>query len=114
LLALIGIVLLLTIFKVDTFDSLGEVIDQSTGIYIIYSLLFIGFGIKVPLWPFHYWITKTHVESPTGFSIYLSGFLVKTALYALYRILANIYLDAALVIPFSIIILGFVDSSLKM
>ena len=44
-------------------------------------MFFIGFGVKIPIWPFHYWLTKVHVEAPTGFSIFLSGFLVKTALY---------------------------------
>ena len=43
--------------------------------------LFFGFGFKVPVWPFHYWLTKTHVEAPSGFSMYLSGFLVKTAFF---------------------------------
>jgi len=42
---------------------------------------FIGFGIKIPMWPFYYWLTKTHVEASSFFSIYLSGFLVKTAVY---------------------------------
>lgn len=47
-------------------------------------LILVGFGIKVPLFPFHFWLTKTHVEAPTFFSIYLSGFLVKTAVCGLY------------------------------
>ena len=48
--------------------------------------MFLGFGFKVPIWPFHYWLTKTHVEAPSGFSMYLSGFLVKTALYGFYKV----------------------------
>lgn len=50
----------------------------------------IGFGIKIPLAPFHFWLLKVHVESPTAFSIFLSGFLVKSALYCLFMLI-NIF-----------------------
>ena len=50
---------------------------------ILCLVFFLGFGIKLPIWPFHYWLTKVHVEAPTGFSIFLSGFLVKTAFFCL-------------------------------
>jgi len=83
-------------------------------IIIILNLLFFGFGFKVPIWPFHYWLTKTHVEAPSGFSIYLSGFLVKSALYGFYKLtnLFNVDYNTSLFI--GIAILGVVDSSLKM
>ena len=48
---------------------------------IIFWLVFLGFGIKIPMWPFYYWLTKTHVEASSFFSMYLSGFLVKTAVF---------------------------------
>ena len=32
--------------------------------YLLYGILFFGFGFKIPIWPFHYWLTKTHVEAP--------------------------------------------------
>ena len=51
---------------------------------LIYFTLFIGFGIKIPVYPFHFWLTKVHVEAPAGFSIFLSGFLVKTAIYCFF------------------------------
>lgn len=83
-------------------------------IYILYCLLFLGFGFKVPIWPFHYWLTKTHVEAPSGFSIYLSGFLVKSALYGFFK-LTNIFSISIDNLLFSLIcILGVIDSSLKM
>jgi len=52
-----------------------------------FILLLIGFGIKIPLAPFHFWLLKAHVESPTAFSIFLSGFLVKSSLYCLFMLL---------------------------
>ena len=44
---------------------------SSTESFLLYTFLFFGFGFKVPIWPLHYWLTKTHVEAPTGFSMYL-------------------------------------------
>jgi NADH-quinone oxidoreductase subunit M len=48
---------------------------------VLFFLFFVGFGVKIPVWPFYYWLTKVHVEASTGFSIFLSGFLVKTAVF---------------------------------
>lgn len=59
-------------------------------------------------------MTKTHVEAPTYFSIYLSGFLVKTALYGLWVFLYNFYNINIFYIFLSISIFGVIDSSLKM
>jgi len=79
-----------------------------------YSLIFfVGFGIKVPIWPFHYWLSKTHTEAPTFFSIYLSGFLVKTSLYGIWvLVLSNNFSNLTLYLIISTI--GIFDSSLKM
>ena len=96
------------------FDIIRRFIFSETEVYCIYALLFFGFGFKVPIWPFHYWLTKTHVEAPSGFSIYLSGFLVKSALYGFYKIstLLNIEINTSIFIL--ITLLGVFDSSLKM
>ena len=83
-------------------------------VYYIYILFFFGFGFKVPIWPFHYWLTKTHVEAPSGFSIYLSGFLVKTAIFAFYKITNYLYIEINTFFFFCILIIGSIDASLKM
>jgi len=59
-------------------------------------------------------LTKTHVEAPAGFSIFLSGFLVKSAVYGFYR-LSNLLggeLDTTFFSVFAI--MGVLDASLKM
>jgi NADH-quinone oxidoreductase subunit M len=56
--------------------------------YILFFIFTVGFGVKIPLAPFHMWLLKVHVESPTSFSIFLSGFLVKSALYCLFIFLS--------------------------
>jgi NADH-quinone oxidoreductase subunit M len=82
--------------------------------FFIYLMLFLGFGFKVPLWPFHYWLTKTHVEAPAGFSMYLSGFLVKSAVYGFYKITNLLGNDLNTSLFSTICIVGVVDASLKM
>ena len=87
---------------------------SSTESFFLYVFLFFGFGFKVPIWPLHYWLTKTHVEAPTGFSMYLSGFLVKSALYGFYK-MTNVIgseIDNSWLTAF--VIMGIVDASLKM
>lgn len=72
--------------------------SKSEIVYLFITIL-IGFGIKIPVAPFHYWLLKVHVESPTAFSIFLSGFLVKSALYCIYMLL-NLFGDTILHIYF--------------
>lgn len=81
---------------------------------ILILLFFIGFGVKIPLWPFHYWLTKVHVEAPTGFSIFLSGYLVKTALYCLIILLNIIKYNDIIYVFLTIIIWGVIESSIRM
>lgn len=76
---------------------------------ILFLIFLIGFGIKIPLAPFHFWLLKVHVESPTAFSIFLSGFLVKSALYCLFMLLTlfnniNNYLILSIWIFYSLIV----------
>ncbi len=71
------------------FNTLNYIILQQQNLskiesQIIFLIILIGFGVKIPLAPFHHWLLKVHVESPTAFSIFLSGFLVKSALYCLF------------------------------
>lgn len=54
--------------------------------YWIYLLFYLGFGIKLSLWPFWYWLPKAHVEVSTSISIFLSCVLIKISLYCLLKI----------------------------
>ena len=82
--------------------------------YLLYLVFFFGFGVKVPIWPLHYWLIKVHVEAPSGFSIFLSGFLVKTAVYCFYKITFFLYIDKIFLLPIIICSCGMIYSSLKM
>ena len=97
-----------------SFVSLRSFNFTGDEVWFLYFLLFFGFGFKVPIWPLQYWLTKTHVEAPAGFSIFLSGFLVKTAIYGFYKITNEFgsEIDTSFFSIFAIV--GVVDASLKM
>lgn len=52
----------------------------------IIALLFIGFSVKASLVPFHTWLPDAHPEAPSNVSALLSGVMVKTAIYMLFRL----------------------------
>jgi NAD(P)H-quinone oxidoreductase subunit 4 len=61
---------------------------------ILLVALLIGFGIKVPLFPFHTWLPDAHVEASTPVSVLLAGVLLKLGTYGLVRFGLGLFPDA--------------------
>lgn len=50
-------------------------------------MIFIGLAVKAGCWPFHLWLPIAHPAAPSPVSAVMSGVMIKTAIYAMVRIL---------------------------
>jgi NADH-quinone oxidoreductase subunit M len=86
-------------FRADpsTFDmiALQEAGFDRTFQLVVFAGLFLGFAIKVPMWPFHTWLPDAHTEAPTVGSVLLAGVLLKMGTYGFVRIALPVLPDAA-------------------
>lgn len=76
---------------------------------LAYFALFIGFAIKVPIFPFHTWLPDAHVEAPTAISVILAGVLLKMGTYGLLRISYPIFPEMADKYSFALAILACIN-----
>ena len=56
---------------------------------------FIGFGVKLPVVPFHTWLPDAHVEAPAPISVLLAGVLLKMGGYGFLRISIGLFPQAS-------------------
>jgi NADH-quinone oxidoreductase subunit M len=64
--------------------------------YWVFLAFFLGFAIKVPMFPFHTWLPDAHVEAPTAGSVILAGVLLKMGTYGFIRFSLPLLPDATL------------------
>ncbi len=60
---------------------------------------FVGFAVKIPVFPLHGWLPLAHVQAPTPVSIMLSGVLLKLGAYGLLRIADTLPLGLEAFLP---------------
>jgi NADH-quinone oxidoreductase subunit M len=71
-------------FSILQFHQIGADIPPHLQYWIFFAL-FVGFAIKVPMFPFHTWLPDAHVEAPTAGSVILAGVLLKMGTYGFVR-----------------------------
>ncbi len=71
-----------TSFEYDVTRSL--LLPLTTQVLLLGAII-VGFGIKIPLVPFHTWLPDAHVEASTPVSVLLAGVLLKLGTYGLLR-----------------------------
>lgn len=72
---------------------------------LAFWLMFIGFAVKLPSFPFHTWLPDAHVQAPTAVSVLLAGVLLKMGGYGIIRL--NITMFPDLILKFQWYILAF-------
>ncbi|MCO4845629.1 MAG: NADH-quinone oxidoreductase subunit M [Sulfurovum sp.] len=61
----------------------------------LFAAFFVGFAIKVPMFPFHTWIPYAHGQAPTIGSVILAAVLLKMGTYGFVRFSLPMFPDAS-------------------
>lgn len=111
MLVLVGEVITGTIsFNYNHLLTVANHIDSQVPLfaYIIMVCLFIGFAVKLPVFPLHGWLPDAHAQAPTAGSVDLAGILIKTAAYGLLRFVIPFFPIASAEFADVAIILGLI------
>ncbi|MBI3869979.1 MAG: NADH-quinone oxidoreductase subunit M, partial [Verrucomicrobia bacterium] len=54
---------------------------------VLFFGAFLGFAVKIPIWPFQTWLPLAYAEAPTPVTMVLTGAMSKIGLYVLLRVL---------------------------
>jgi NADH-quinone oxidoreductase subunit M len=76
---------------------------------LFFIFMFVGFAVKVPVFPFHTWLPHAHVQAPTAISVILAGVLLKMGTYGFLRIAFPIFPDSAKYFAHAIAWLGLIN-----
>jgi NADH-quinone oxidoreductase subunit M len=109
---LLGILAMYFTSDPHTFDimKLAETHPFTKGFQtVVWLAMYLGFAIKVPVFPFHTWLPDAHVEAPTAISVILAGVLLKMGTYGLLRISFPILPDATKLFAYPLAIIALVN-----
>ena len=99
--------------RAHTFDLLelarvGRTFDLAFQ-QLLFLAFFLGFAIKVPVFPFHTWLPDAHVDAPTPISVLLAGVLLKMGGYGFFRIAYPLFPQAAQWFAWPMALLGTIN-----
>ncbi len=98
-LMLVGFLALAFSAEPSTFDMVAlrqaDFGDSVLPLGAIFFLIFVGFAVKLPIFPLHTWLPDAHTDAPTAVSVILAGVLLKMGGYGMIRILISIMPDTA-------------------
>ena len=108
---LVGILALFFAAGINSFNiiELTQITYSSHLQFWVFLAFFIGFAVKVPVFPFHTWLPDAHVEAPTAVSMLLAGILLKMGTYGFFRILLPTLPDASLSFAPILAVLGIIN-----
>lgn len=109
-----GFLYLFFIVGNSNFSTITNYYFSTFEVNFLFLCFLIGFGVKLPIWPFYGWLPKAHVEASTNFSIFLSGVLVKFAFFGLFKCLLVIEMEPSFIYIYPFLILGIVDAVFKL
>ena len=71
-------------------------------------MFLIGFGVKLPIVPFHTWLPDAHVEAPAPISVLLAGLLLKMGGYGFLRFNIGLLPEASAQYAWVFILIGVI------
>ncbi len=83
------------------------ILPQSYQLWL-FAAFFMGFAIKVPMFPFHTWLPYAHGQAPTIGSVMLAAILLKMGTYAFIRFSLPLFPDASVFFMFPVAIIAVI------
>ena len=74
----------------------------------LFAAFFLGFAIKVPMFPFHTWLPYAHGQAPTIGSVILAAILLKMGTYAFIRFSLPLFPDASVFFMYPIAVIAII------